>query len=106
MARLVGHTVIEQLRELEGEFQSARLKLEVVGLDRHRAVSAHPATARKLAPSMWHRQKCQYVEHADSNGLVPRGSKLGLTTFSDFLSSRPTESIAFQFSLRRQKADL
>ena len=51
-ARLVDHTVMERLLELEREFRNAELSLEVVGLDRHRAVSAHPAAARKLAPSM------------------------------------------------------
>ena len=47
--RLVDHTVMEKLHEMEREFHNNNLKLEVVGLDKHRAVSAHPAAARKLA---------------------------------------------------------
>ncbi len=46
--RLVDHTVMEKLHEMEREFHNNNLKLEIVGLDKHRAVSAHPAAARKL----------------------------------------------------------
>lgn len=44
---LVDHTVMEKLREMEREFEGNKLKLEIIGLESHRAVSAHPAAARK-----------------------------------------------------------
>jgi MFS superfamily sulfate permease-like transporter len=47
--RLVDHTVMEKLHEMEREFHNNNLKLEIVGLEKHRAVSTHPAAARKLA---------------------------------------------------------
>jgi MFS superfamily sulfate permease-like transporter len=43
---LVDHTVMEKLAELEREFQSRNLKLELVGLEGHEAVSEHPTAAR------------------------------------------------------------
>jgi MFS superfamily sulfate permease-like transporter len=46
--RLVDHTVMEKLHEMEREFHNNKLKLEIVGLEKHRAVSDHPAAARKL----------------------------------------------------------
>jgi MFS superfamily sulfate permease-like transporter len=46
--RLVDHTVMEKLHEMEREFHNNNLKLEIAGLDKHRAVSDHPAAARKL----------------------------------------------------------
>ena len=40
---------MEKLHEMEREFHNNKLKLEIVGLDKHQAVSGHPASARKLA---------------------------------------------------------
>jgi MFS superfamily sulfate permease-like transporter len=45
--RLVDHTVMEKLHELERDFQREGLKLEVVGLENHRPLSKHPHSARK-----------------------------------------------------------
>ncbi|MCO6459704.1 MAG: SulP family inorganic anion transporter [Pirellulaceae bacterium] len=45
--RLVDHTVMEKLHELEGEFATAGLHLEVTGLEQHRPLSDHPRSARK-----------------------------------------------------------
>ena len=47
--QLVDHTVMEKLHEMEREFHNNNLKLEIVGLDKHKPVSTHPAAARKLA---------------------------------------------------------
>lgn len=47
--RLVDHTVMEKLHELQRDFQQRDLKLEIVGLEGHSAFSAHPASARKCA---------------------------------------------------------
>jgi MFS superfamily sulfate permease-like transporter len=48
-ARLVDHTVMEKLHELEAEAERAGRKLEVTGLDGHESLSAHPLAARKKA---------------------------------------------------------
>ncbi len=45
--RLVDHSVMEKLHELERDFQLQGLRLEVVGLDQHLAFSDHPLSARK-----------------------------------------------------------
>lgn len=47
-AKLIDHTVMEKLHELESEFAAAKLRLRVVGLDNHRAFSQHPRSARKI----------------------------------------------------------
>jgi MFS superfamily sulfate permease-like transporter len=43
---LVDHTVMEKLHDLKREFQEHDLSLDVVGLDRHVAMSPHPTSAR------------------------------------------------------------
>jgi MFS superfamily sulfate permease-like transporter len=45
--RLVDHSVMEKLHELEQDFHRAGLTLKVVGLEDHRQLSAHPFAARK-----------------------------------------------------------
>lgn len=45
--RLVDHTVMEKLHELEREFARRDLRLEVTGLDDHVSLSNHPRAARK-----------------------------------------------------------
>lgn len=45
---LVDHSVMEKLHEVEFDFSQAGLRLEVVGLDAHRGISAHPQAARRL----------------------------------------------------------
>jgi MFS superfamily sulfate permease-like transporter len=46
-ARLVDHTVMEKLHELEDEYKREGRKLEVTGLDGHKGLSTHPLAARK-----------------------------------------------------------
>ena len=48
--RLVDHSVMEGLHELQADFERAGLSLEVIGLGEHRALSTHPfATRRRRA---------------------------------------------------------
>ncbi|MCA9221216.1 MAG: SulP family inorganic anion transporter, partial [Planctomycetales bacterium] len=49
--KIVDHTVMEKLHELERDFEREGLKLEVVGLDDHRPFSDHPFAARKRVAS-------------------------------------------------------
>ena len=45
--KLVDHTVMEKLHEMQGEMQEAGLRLELIGLEQHQALSAHSDAARK-----------------------------------------------------------
>jgi MFS superfamily sulfate permease-like transporter len=45
--RLVDHSVMEKLHELERDFERAGFHLEVVGLDRHAPFSRHPYAGRR-----------------------------------------------------------
>jgi hypothetical protein len=48
--KLVDHSVMEGLHELQADFERAGLSLEVIGLGEHRAFSSHPfATRRRQA---------------------------------------------------------
>jgi MFS superfamily sulfate permease-like transporter len=47
---IVDHSVMEKLHELEGDFQRAGLRLDVVGLESHRQTSAHPFATRRRKP--------------------------------------------------------
>jgi MFS superfamily sulfate permease-like transporter len=49
--RLVDHSVMEKLHELEREFTESGKVLKVVGLHEHRPLSKHPLAARKRAPA-------------------------------------------------------
>jgi MFS superfamily sulfate permease-like transporter len=49
--RLVDHSAMEGLQQLQEEFERAGLTLDVVGLDEHRPLSGHPlATRRRRQP--------------------------------------------------------
>jgi MFS superfamily sulfate permease-like transporter len=45
--RLVDHSVMEKLEEMEQEFEFAGLHFQVIGLEGHTRMSAHPHAARK-----------------------------------------------------------
>lgn len=49
--RLVDHTVMEKLHQLEDDFAHAGKRLTVMGLEEHVPLSAHPLAARKSARS-------------------------------------------------------
>lgn len=44
--RLVDHSVMEGLHQLQGDFEQAGLSLDVIGLDEHRPLSRHPFATR------------------------------------------------------------
>lgn len=50
-ARLVDHTVMQRLHELEVERAREGRQFQVLGLERHRGMSSHPLSARKKAPA-------------------------------------------------------
>ncbi len=45
--KLVDHSVMEKLHELQKEFEQEGLSLELTGLDWHRKLSEHPLSARR-----------------------------------------------------------
>jgi MFS superfamily sulfate permease-like transporter len=45
--KLVDHSVMEKMHELQLDFEQAGLVLDVRGLDSHRTLSAHPLSTRK-----------------------------------------------------------
>ncbi len=47
--RLVDHSVLEKLNELEDDFERAGLWIRVIGLEGHRPLSRHPLATRKRA---------------------------------------------------------
>ena len=47
--KLVDHSVMEKLHELESDFEDAGLRLEVRGLEEHKQLSDHSFAARKRA---------------------------------------------------------
>lgn len=49
--KLVDHTVMEKLHQLEEEIGREGKKLSVIGLDEHVPMSAHPLAARKAPPA-------------------------------------------------------
>lgn len=53
-AKLVDHTVMEQLHEMQDNFTQVGLKLEVTGLDNHHRLSDHPLAVRKSNPQPVH----------------------------------------------------
>jgi MFS superfamily sulfate permease-like transporter len=49
--RLVDHTVMEKLHELESDFEEKHRKFVIRGLENHRGVSSHPHAAQKRTAS-------------------------------------------------------
>lgn len=45
--RLVDHSVMEKLHELQGDFADCGVELKIVGLEEHRSLANHPFSARK-----------------------------------------------------------
>jgi MFS superfamily sulfate permease-like transporter len=49
--KLVDHSVMEKLHEMEQDFEQAGLRLEIVGLEGHHQLSSHPLATRKKGGS-------------------------------------------------------
>lgn len=79
--RLVDHSVMEKLEELGHEFEQAGRKLEVVGLEAHRGLSAHPhATRRRVMTRL--RRVTIVIEAAAEESLVQRIRDLGASGYT------------------------
>lgn len=63
--KLVDHSVMEKLHEMEGDFQQAGLHFEVTGLEAHQKVSSHPFAARKRGTGALRRITIVAEEHLE-----------------------------------------
>jgi MFS superfamily sulfate permease-like transporter len=61
--RMVDHTVMAKLRELEREFEDRGINLTVVGLGEHVALSHHPAAARLRGVQRRNAEQSEPVAH-------------------------------------------
>lgn len=77
--RLVDHSVMEKLHEMQEDFDSEGLRLDVVGLDGHHPLADHEHSARRAGPGKMKRitivtarANAEFVEHAlIEHGAVP-----------------------------------
>jgi MFS superfamily sulfate permease-like transporter len=61
--RMVDHTVMEKLHQLEREFEERGIALAIVGLDEHVSLSVHPAAARLRGNNHKPRAQRELVGH-------------------------------------------
>ena len=61
--RIVDHTVMEKLHQLEHEFAEQGIALAIVGLDEHVSLSVHPAAARLRGNSHKPAERRELVAH-------------------------------------------
>jgi MFS superfamily sulfate permease-like transporter len=79
--RLVDHSVMEKLHEMELDFQQAGLQFEVIGLDAHRQLSPHPHAAR--ARRMTRIRRVTVVAPAELESLITsRFAALGASGYT------------------------
>lgn len=79
--KLVDHSVMEKLHELELDFEQDGLKLEIVGLEGHRQVSDHPFAARRRATTRLKRITV-VADYSLENSLVQRFVEHGATGYT------------------------
>ncbi|MFM7737438.1 MAG: P-II family nitrogen regulator, partial [Alphaproteobacteria bacterium] len=80
-ARVVDSNVMAKLDGLRHDFEQAGLKLEVVGLDSHRSMSAHPhASRRRVLTAL--RRVTVVAEAALEAGLVRRFRDIGASVYT------------------------
>lgn len=69
-AKLVDHTVMEKLHEMQAEMEAEGLRLEIVGLEQHQALSEHGAAARKRG--LTRMRRITVIAEPSCEGLVQR----------------------------------
>ncbi|MFO1066758.1 MAG: SulP family inorganic anion transporter [Pirellulales bacterium] len=76
-AKLIDHTVMEKLHEMQQELQSEDLKLDIVGLDYHQPLAHHGQSARKRGMARMRRVTVivdQSLEEQLEREFVARGA--------------------------------
>jgi MFS superfamily sulfate permease-like transporter len=79
--KMVDHSVMERLHEMEMDFDQAGLQLEVIGLDSHQQFSDHPFAARKRAFARIKRVTIVAESDLESQ-LIERCIKLGASGYT------------------------
>ena len=74
--RLVDHSVMEKLHEVGLDFAQAGLRLEIVGLEAHRGISAHPRAARKRTDARM-QLVCAWADVEAERALADRMRRAG-----------------------------
>ncbi len=114
--KLVDHSVMEKLHELQLDFEQNQLTLEVRGLDAHRPMSAHPMAARKQGlttlrritmvtdPSLEDRIVNRAIEFGVSGYTALPCRGLGRTGLSQ-TDRKPVDQVRIEFITRSAIAD-
>ena len=79
--KLVDHSVMEKLHELQMDFEQSGLELEIRGLDGHRQLSDHPHSARKRGLTRLKRITI-VTEGRLENQIVKRVTELGASGYT------------------------
>jgi MFS superfamily sulfate permease-like transporter len=78
--KVVDHSTMEKLHELELDFEEDGLKLNVVGLEAHRQISHHPFSARLATTRL--RRITAVADYSLENSLVQRFVENGATGYT------------------------
>jgi MFS superfamily sulfate permease-like transporter len=79
--KLVDHSVMEKLHELELDFEHEGLKLDVIGLESHRQLSSHPFSARLRTTSRL-RRITVIADEMHEEGLIRKFVDNGATGYT------------------------
>ena len=101
--RLVDHSVMEKLHEVGLDFAQAGLRLEVVGLEAHRGISAHPRAARKRVDARM-QLVCAWADAASEAALAERMRASGFDAWSTSRCERAHAGESAQRTLLRVEA--
>lgn len=71
--KLVDHSVMEKLHELEREFEQNNVTLQVIGLERHKKTSDHPASSRKLDQELLMRKRITIIANSSLLDQLRKG---------------------------------
>jgi MFS superfamily sulfate permease-like transporter len=101
--QLVDHSVMEKLHEVGLDFAQAGLRLEVVGLEAHRGISAHPRAARKRVDARM-QFVCAWADAASEAALAERMRASGFEAWSTSRCERARADESTQRTLLRIEA--
>ncbi|MFZ4466841.1 MAG: SulP family inorganic anion transporter [Phycisphaerales bacterium] len=101
--RLVDHSVMEKLHEVGLDFAQAGLRLEVVGLEAHRGISAHPRAARKRIDARM-QFVCAWADASSESALAERMRASGFEAWSTSRCERARAGESAQRTLLRVEA--
>lgn len=85
--KLVDHSVMEKLHELEREFEQNNVTLQVIGLEGHKKASGHPDSSRKLDQELLMRKRVTII----ANSLLLKQLRTGFCNLgiAQFMTVEP-----------------